>query len=190
MNVFVQNFESDFVLLEELSGTHDELIERHRSFRGRLLGQAFELEAALDELITEAFFPRLPAGSPPTAYESSQVTESKPLFEDLIAKQMQFGAKVDLLRQLVRYSSKLVPTLEEDLLEQIDACRDFRNRLAHYPIVFRLEGRTRRPYLRPLLNCRDKDVDLTDAYMKQQEQRFWRATRDIRQARVALRKKG
>jgi hypothetical protein len=129
------------------------------SYRGRVLGNAYEVEMYLDLVLSELFFPKSVSETLPSAISGP---ERRRLFDCLFLKgSSSFMRKVGILKSVVKSTpelSKLVAIAQ--LFTTLNSLNKERNRFAHCAIAFRQDGLN---YIAQL-NCRDGLVTVDDAY--------------------------
>ena len=177
----VDNFESDLAIVEELEEDRDRLVDQLADFRGRMVGLTYEIEAALDDLLAEFFYPKVrsnDAGPPPYYRE-----KLRPAFLNFVLRQGNLKSKSVMLRSLSNEYHELNCWTPPKFFDDLDDSRDFRNRLAHYPFALRLRGKKDKPYLAPLLCCWDKDIELTPSLRNTKWRQFERVRNHIMKIR-------
>jgi hypothetical protein len=138
-----------------------ELTRRGREIRGNVLAHCFGVEFTLDSVISRTFFAEYKSSDP-------QASVRGDCFDECVLKgrNLNFAAKIDLLRKLRPRISELANALAEEILSTLNEVRDIRNRFAHYPITFRpAKGPTGELNLSMWLECRDRSIELTDGYL-------------------------
>jgi hypothetical protein len=156
----------DSELQKEWVGKADAL----KRVRGEILAFGFEVEYAIDTIISQFFFPTGVA----------KLEAPKKLFDELFLKSpaANFARKIEVFKVLSRDAS-LASLVSTNILENLKRVKDLRNRFAHYPITF--DPTTELPYGRliPRLVCRDKEVTLDDPSLREFQELFASVRSDL-----------
>lgn len=113
------------------------------------------------------------------------------LFDELLLKghRANFASKIGLLRSMCDKHPWLGQIASPEFLRRLDELRDLRNRFAHYPVSFFPEQTDGGQSLLAKLVCRDKDLVLDDAFLKDFDRRFGTLDLELQQAHDAVSKR-
>lgn len=152
-----------FTLDAETEKEWDSKATALRATRGAILSFSFEIEHSIDVVSSRFFF----------SAEDKKSEELKLLFDELFLKSQSanFARKIQIFKALSNQPvlSSLVPP---DLSRHLDQVRDLRNRFAHYPITFDPAPGESKEKLIAVLVCRDKEITLDDAFLKECHELF------------------
>jgi hypothetical protein len=153
----------------------NEQTQAFRQVRGNFLAQCFDVEYLLDSVLCETLFP----GS---QHPGTEITDNAPVtvatmdilrdaFDELVLKvgspsPVCFRFKIDLLKRLTSRIAVLESVVPKGLASRLEKIKDIRNRFAHYPVSFRPVGRPPSQDLSAELVCKDKTVQLDEAFFK------------------------
>jgi hypothetical protein len=167
---------------------------KYRELRGNILAACFGLEYSLDMALAEVFFPGLDPRTGNSQDSAVSIDEEnakalKGLFDELFLKSgsLPFKFKIDLLRRLTGRIGMLQASIPPDLLKNLDAVRDVRNRFAHYPVTFEPTGSVLNEELNAKLVCRDKTLILDQSFLDATSALFRVVTKDLEEMLLRLR---
>lgn len=173
----------------------NEHTRKHRELRGNILAACFGFEYSLDLALAEVFFPSLDMPSQSSKDSGIAIHENakelKGLFDEFFLKSgsLPFKFKIDLLRKLARRINLLQALIPPDLLNNLDAVRDLRNRFAHYPVTFERRGSAPNHDLHAKLVCRDKTLILDQAFSDATSELFSSVGRELAEVLPKLRQR-
>ncbi len=171
----------------------NEQTRKYRELRGNILAACFGLEYSLDVALAEVFFPGLDTPTKNSQDSAVAIDENakalKGLFDELFLKRgsLPFKFKIDLLRRLAGRIGVLQALIPPDLLKNLDAVRDVRNRFAHYPVTFEPTGSVPNQELHAKLVCRDKTLVLDQAFSDATSALFHLVTKELEEMLLRLR---
>lgn len=129
-----------------------------REVRGTLLSSAYEIEWILDQVLLGAFLPG--QENPPTAQRT--------IFDDRLLKRspLNLAYKIKLLSELRKTIPKLTELVPEELIEDLQAIRNYRNDFAHCPVALYPDGPEPIVKLKAVLVGSENSLELNDESVK------------------------